>query len=166
MSYATVEEVVGVFASAKNLNAALKNFLKREVQGNAAVERLAKEFRAAAASGRTLALASFVGRYYPAQEVFFSAVARHAHPELFDATINGIYAAHAEEFNKTYSQSGESITVTDPAKFASIVQQVDGMIEAGVRGQGMTPNSFLRRAFLMGIFEPAVLKEVVAIRSA
>lgn len=163
MSHATVDEVVGVFSGAKNLNAALKSFLKREVQGNATVERFAKDFRAAASSGRAPVLSAFIQRHYPAHEVFLSAVVRYAYPELFDSTISAIYAAHAEEFNKTYSQDGESIKVSDRAKFAAIVQQVDGLIEAAVKGQGMTPNSFWRRAFLMGIFEPAVLKEILSL---
>jgi len=164
VSHATIDEVVGVFSGAKNLNAALKSFLKREAQGNAAVERFAKDFRAAVASGRPLALAAFIQRHYPAQEVFLSAVVRYAFPDLFDATINSVYTAHAEQFNSTYSQDGESIQVTDRARFDSIVQQVDGMIEAAVKAQGMTPNPFLRRAFLMGIFEPAVLREVLVAR--
>jgi hypothetical protein len=162
VSHALANEVIGVFSAAKNLNSAIKNFLKREVQNNESVERFAKDFRAAVASGRPPALAAFIERNYPAQEAFFAAVARYAYPDLFDPTIERIFSSYAEDFNTTYSQAGDSVTVADRPKFISIVKEVEGVIDAAVREQGMNPNPFLLRTFFMGIFEPAVLKEVLA----
>ncbi len=160
----TVEEIVQGFSGAKNLNAALKNFLKREAQADPSIERFAKDFRAAASAVRpaaaALAIQAFIKKNHPAKELYFAAVARYAYPELFEATIGSIHQEYAEEFNRTYQTTEQGINVVDRAKFQSIIKQVRARVEAALTGAGLPCNNFLTNSFFLGIFEANVLKEV------
>ena len=160
----TVEEIVQAFSGAKNLNAALKNFLKREAQADPSVERFAKDFRAALSAVRpaaaALSMQAFIKKNHPTKELYFAAVARYAYPELFEATIGSVHEEYAEEFNRTYQATDQGVNVTDRPKFQAIIKQVRKKVEAALVGAGLPCNNFLTNSFFLGIFEPNVLKEV------
>ena len=159
----TVEEVEAAFAEAKNLNSALKKFLKRESQGNASVERFAKDFREAVSSGSDPAIKLFIQRNFPKHETYFLALVRYAYPELFATTIAKIHEAHADEFNMSYEPLDDGIRVTDESKFSSVVKQVHIAIEAALKENGLPASNFMKKSFLLGIFEPKVVRRVLEI---
>lgn len=157
------EEVQSAFLAAKNTNAAVKTFLKREARVGDPSERFAKDFRAATASGREASVHAFVEKHYPKHEMYFLALARYAHSEFIGTTVEKIFEKFAEEFNGTYEKSGEGITITDPTKFKTITQEVLKVISDELSSAGLPVTNFMRKAALICIFEPDVLKEVLLV---
>ncbi len=159
----TIDEVETSFSSARNLNAALKSFLKREGSANPQVAAFAKDFRAAASSGKAPAIRAFVERHFPKREILFTGIARYAHPEVFEATVSKIVDTHAGKFNATYTSGEGAITVTDAASFRKIVKDVEKLIEDGLASAGLPATNFMKNAMLASVFEPAVLTEVLKV---
>jgi hypothetical protein len=139
-----VEEINGAFGAAKNLNSALKKFLRVEGTSSPQVNAFAKEMRGAVARGRPEVVRSFIEKNFPKREVYFLGVARYAHAELFEATIGEIFNSYA-------------------AAFARIVASVLEVIESKLAAATLPASNFLRNAFLISIFEPAVLAEVLKV---
>ncbi len=159
----TIEEVEQSFLKAKNLNSALKNFLKREGTANPQAAAFAKDFRAAAGSAKAPAMRAFLERNYPKREIFFVGIARYAHPELVESTVGKIIDTHAEAFNATYERGEGGVTVKDAATFKKIVKSVDELIGQGLASAEVPQSNFMRNALLASVFEPEVLAEVLKV---
>ena len=158
-----VEEVTAALTSAKNLNAALKSFLKREGTQTPQVAIFAKEFRGVVSSGRPEPVRLFIEQNYDKRPMYFLGVARYAYPELIEAVVGKIIEQHAETFNKTYARADQGITVTDSKGFASIVKNVAQMIDEGLTASGVPASNFMRNAIMASVFEPDVLTEVLKV---
>jgi hypothetical protein len=157
----TVSDVQEAFGSAKNLNAALKNFLKRESRSGEQVASFAKDFRAAVSTGRAAAINAFIEKNYPRKEVYFLGVARYAFPELVESCVGRIIDQHAEAFNKTYERLEQGISIKDAKKFASIVREVHEIVKGDLQIAELPVNGFLENALLSSVFEIDVLTEVM-----
>jgi hypothetical protein len=160
MQEATTEEVQLAFNTAKNLNAALKSFIKKEVRSGDPIERFAKDFRAAVATGRAHSVNLFIEKNYPKSEIYFLALARYAHPDFVSSVVEGVFEKYAEDFNTTYENLASGIRVTNTEKFATISQSVAQMIDDRLTSSGLPSGKFLKKATLHCIFEPGVLLEV------
>lgn len=157
----TVDEVDAAFRSAKNLNAALKTFLKREgTQGGPTIETFAKSFRTAAATGKADPIRRFIESNYPKKELHFMAVVRYAHPEVVDSLVQTIFEKHAEAFNSTYEKAAEGITVTDRKKFDLIIRDVQKILDDNLRKSDIEPTNFMKNSILASVFDTEVLPEV------
>lgn len=158
----SIDEVESAFRSAKNLNAALKTFLKREgTQGGPTIETFAKGFRNAASAGKPEPIRRFIEANYPKRELHFMAVVRYAHPDVVESIIQKIFEKHAETFNSTYEKTEDSINVTDRKKFDSIITDVFSMIESELKTNEIEATNFMRNAILASIFDTEVLPEVM-----
>ena len=157
----TVEEIEIAFSKAKNVNSALKGFLKREVGGNEAVARFVKDFKAVATSARPAVLKAFIEANFPKHIEAFSALARYAHPELFSSTVEKIITTYADRFNETYKKEGESVELVDAPKFSSIVKEVSAVVDQALTDAGMAGSNFMKLMIFSSVFEEAVLKEVL-----
>lgn len=157
----TVSDVQDAFANAKNLNAALKNFLKRESRSGEQVASFAKDFRAAVSTGRTTAINGFIEKNFPRKEVYFLGVARYAFPELVESCVGRIIDQHAEAFNKTYERLEQGISIKDAKTFGSIVREVRQMVKRDLQAAELPVNGFLENALLSSVFEIDVLTEVM-----
>ena len=162
----TIDEIEQGFCKAKNLNSALKGFLKREGSANPQAASFAKDFRAAAGSGKAPAIRAFVERNYPKREIFFVGLARYAHPELVESVVGRIIDTHADAFNATYDRGENGIKVTDAATFKKIVKEVDSIIEQGLKGAELPPSNFMKSVLLASVFEPDVLGEALKVLGA
>lgn len=159
----TPQELVEAFSAAKNLNAALKSFLKREGNNGGSVAAFAKEFRNAAGSGKVPALQLFVERNFPVKELYFIGAARYAFPELVESTVGKIIERYAEEFNATYSRDDQGVSVTDTKNFKRIVAEVRSMVEKELQAAELPKNNFMVNSLLATVFEVDVLAEVVKV---
>jgi hypothetical protein len=158
-----VEEVTVALTSAKNLNAALKSFLKREGTQTPQVATFAKEFRGVVTSGRPEPVRVFIEQNYEKRPMYFLGVARYAYPELIEAVVGKIIEQHAETFNTTYERADEGIKVTDAKAFGAIVKSVSQMIDEGLKASGAPTSNFMRNAIMASVFEPDVLTEVLKV---
>ncbi len=158
-----VEEVTVALTSAKNLNAALKSFLKREGTQTPQVATFAKEFRGVVTSGRPEPVRVFIEQNYEKRPMYFLGVARYAYPELIEAVVGKIIEQHAETFNSTYERAEQGIKVTDAKAFGAIVKSVSQMIDEGLKASGAPASNFMRNAIMASVFEPDVLTEVLKV---
>jgi len=158
-----VEEVTVALTSAKNLNAALKSFLKREGTQTPQVATFAKEFRGVVTSGRPEPVRVFIEQNYEKRPMYFLGVARYAYPELIEAVVGKIIEQHAETFNTTYERAEQGIKVTDAKAFGAIVKSVSQMIDEGLKASGAPTSNFMRNAIMASVFEPDVLTEVLKV---
>jgi len=156
----TVDEINEAFAAAKNSNAAIKTFLKKEVKAGSPVERFAKNFKAAVATGKPATLRAFIENSFPQQERCFLVCARYAHAEAIASIVEQIFDKHADEFNATYEKVEAGIEIKDKSKFAAIVKSVSSMLDAGLKAASLPPSNFLKNAVLLCVFDDEVLKEV------
>jgi|688.fasta_scaffold290233_2 hypothetical protein len=157
------DEVQSAFLAAKNTNAAVKTFLKREARVGDPSERFAKDFRNATSSGREESVQAFVEKHFPKYEMYFLALARYAHSEFISSTVEKIFEKFADEFNTTYEKTSEGVTVTNSAKFNQITQEVLKIITDELSSAGLPVTNFMKKAALICIFEPDVLKEVLLV---
>ncbi len=157
----TGSDVQEAFGRAKNLNAALKNFIKRESRSGDQVVTFAKEFRAAVGTGREIAVSAFIEKNYPKKEVYFLGVARYAFPELVESCVGRIIDKYAEAFNQTYERQEQGIAVKDAKTFCAIVREVHQMVKADIQAAELPVNGFLENALLSSVFEIDVLTEAM-----
>ncbi len=155
-----VEQAKDAFAAAKNLNAALKNCLKKEVQANPQFVAFTKSFRAAVATGRKEPVHFFVEKNFPDHELELLLIARYAHIEFISTNVEQIVLKYGEEFNATYEGGEKGITVKNKAKFASIVKEVSELVDVSLKKAGLPVSNFMKNSFFISIFEEDVLKEV------
>jgi hypothetical protein len=160
----TVEEIKESFAAARNLNAALKNLLKKESRATPAVASFAKEFRAAASSGKSAPSDLFIERNFEAKQFFFVGAARYAFPELVESTVGSIVSKYADDFNATYERQDDgSVNVTNSKRFKEIVQEVLTIIRKDLKAAELPDNNFMQTALLATVFELDVLNEVMKV---
>jgi hypothetical protein len=163
MLRSTVDEVKESFAAAKNLNAALKNLLKKEGSGTPQVVGFAKDFRNAVSSGKNGPRDFFIEKNYPAKELFFLGAVRYAFPELVEGVVGAIVNKYADDFNSTYQRNDDGIKVTDAAAFKKIVKEVHGIIKNDLKAAEVPNNNFMQSAILATVFEVDVLAEVMKV---
>lgn len=161
MTTITASEIIEVLSVAKNLNAALKNLMKREGGANPAVAVFAKEFRSKVGGGRLVGAEGFIDKcIQKGREGFFFGVARYAFSDVIDAAVEQIIEQYADDFNATYERSEQGISVADTARFQEIVSAVCELSTAALRTAEVPVNSYSKGVMLVTVFEPDVLEEV------
>ena len=165
MQEATLEEVQLAFNAAKNLNAALKTFIKREVRSGDPIERFAKDFRVAVGTGRATIVNSFIEKHYSKHEVYFLVLARYAFSDFISSVVEVIFEKYAQDFNATYENTKLGIRIINADKFASIATSVVKMVEESLVNSGLPQGNFLKKSTLLSIFEPDVFQEVAKVVS-
>ena len=159
----TVDEVTTALTSAKNLNSALKSFLKREGTQTPQVAVFAKEFRVVVSSGRPEPVRLFIEQNYDKRPMYFLGLARYAYADLVETIVGKIIEQYADTFNTTYERAEQGIKVTDAKTFAVIVQSASQMIDDGLATSGAPTSNFMRNAIMASVFEPDVLTEVLKV---
>ena len=161
----TPEDIVSIFDQAKNINAAVKKFLKNEVAGNAANEKFAKSARAALLSSVPDGKLTFIKNHLPDYEPHMLVLASYCHQEVIAATTSEVITKYADDFNKTYTPGEEKITVTDKATFKKIVLAVQDIVDASLKKANLSSSPFFKKVVFFNIFDRAVLEEVLPIVS-
>ena len=162
----TVEEVTSAMVGAKNLNSALKSFLKKEGTNAPQVVSFAKEFRGVVSSGRPEPIRLYIEQNYSRRSMLFLGLARYAYSDLIEQTVGKIIEKHADKFNETYERADQGIKVVDSKVFASIVKDVQGMIDADLSASDVSQTNFMRNAIMASVFEPDVLQEALKVIGA
>jgi hypothetical protein len=150
-------EVVQALGSAKNLNAALKTFLKKQGNSAKAMEPFVKELRSVVQTEKSEMLTTFVERNLPRKEQYFVALVPFAFPEAVNGIVEQVISKYADAFNATYEKGAEGVEVLDHEKFGEIVSTVMTEVDTGLRAAGLEPSNFLRNALVATIFEPDLL---------
>lgn len=160
LSY-TPEDVVASLRGAKNLNAAVKNFLKKDVGNDARIAQFAKELRAAFESPLKQRADLFIRQSLPQSEIPLIGVVRYCYVDGISAVVEQIAAQYAEEFGATYQQSVDGVEIKDRATFERIISEVVGGLGQRLEAQKLPASNFMKNAVLMFLFEADVLKHVI-----
>ena len=159
MFAAEIEEVLEVFRTARNTNAAIKKILKQEVKRGSPEERFFKDFRNAVMSPRAAeATEFFIRRHYPAGERYFMVIAGYVHDEAMVDISSRIIDQYAEEFNETYEQRDSDIEVRNSERFESLARAALEMI--GLGEHNLPQNAFMKNVLINRLFTPEVIKKL------
>jgi hypothetical protein len=161
-----VDEIDGALAAAKNLNAALKKFLRVEGTSSPQVNAFAKDFRGAVSRGRPEAVRGFIEKNFPKRELYFLGVVRYAHAEFFEGVLGDVFREYADRFNATYEKTSSGVKLSDEKEFSSIARAVLDMVSERIKAAELPESNFLKKAMLVSIFEQEVLAEVVKVLRA
>ncbi len=156
----TIADAVNCLKKANNLNAAVKHFLKREVRSGDPSEKFAKELREIIERDNSEATKRFFDKHIPRFERQLFAIGGYAHWDFIGALIERIGTKHADQFNATYAVNGESIEISDQAKFDSIAKLAISDVDHELANKGFPDSKFLKNVILSTLFEPAVLRAV------
>jgi hypothetical protein len=154
-------EIVEVLKSAKNLNAALKNLMKREGDNNPDVVAFAKDMRARISGAKWNGIEDFIQRSMERnRQGYFLGLARYAFADVIDPLVEEIIEQFADDFNATYERSEEGVTVVSPDRFREIVSQVSSMADNALKQADIPVNAYSRATMFATVFESDVLEEV------
>lgn len=168
-NYST-EDATQAYCHSKNLNSAIKKFLKEAGSQNPAALRLVKELREIVkrdtgkptqASTSTAKMQSFIERNFEGNRDLFLVLARSAYAAQTEEVIDRIIQRFAEQFNTTFNLEGENLQVKDTARFKELGSQALDTIYIMVKDKELAGAPFLAHAVAYSIFEPLVLKELL-----
>lgn len=152
------QNVVESLRNAKNLNAAVKNFLKREVGGDAKVGQFAKDLRSAFESRMTERADNFIAKALPSQEIPLLSIVRYAYAEGLAQIVESIANEHADNFAKTYAAKNDGIELVDKKNFEAILSKVVTSLGNLLTSHNIPNNNFMKNAVLLFLLEPEVFK--------
>lgn len=160
-------DVVSALKSCPNINAALKNLLKKDIQANKELARVVKDLRdICQAPKNEQRLEAFVDRHIKKYPHIFQAVVRYGHFDKIDAITAPAIEQHAEQFNATYQNQEQSITITDRKRFDSIASQVISDFRKQLTGQQLPSDDFMLSVLITTLFDPQVVPEIEALVQA
>jgi hypothetical protein len=162
----TSQDVCDAFASAPNLNSALKSFLKREVRRGDHTEKFIKNFRKAALTGKEASLKLFFESHLPAYQQHVLLLAGYANGEAINTIAGDIIDRYADEFNATYVEKEKSIDITKPAEFERITKDVMVLISEGLIGKELPDSMFMKLVVINTIFEDKVIEKLLPMITA
>ncbi|MCB0354300.1 MAG: hypothetical protein KDD64_12270 [Bdellovibrionales bacterium] len=160
MYHYELNEAADCLRSAKNINAALKSFLRHEVQKGDPSARFVKGLKSAATAPRKESLVEFLEKALPKYEPHLFLILRYAFQEEVEGILDQVITTHAEEFNKTYSSDGNTIEVVDRQGFEKIASHALSQISDQVNKSDLPKSNLMKNAVAFSLFERPVLREV------
>ena len=157
----TTQDAVTVLKKSENLNAALKNFLKTEIRNGDPAGRFVKDFRDLIDATDSSRLEGFLDRSRTKFETHIIGVGGYAHAELVREIVANIADKYAEEFNSTYTISGDKVDVKNQKRFDEIAKEAFAIIEKELASRGFDGSVFLKNVVLVSIFDRGVLTKIL-----
>jgi len=154
------KDLITAFQAAPNLNAALKGFLKSQVQKADQTSKFIKSFRASITSKSPGALESFIENSLPRFERHFFLIGRHALSAETESILDQVIEKYADDFNKTYQSQGSSISVNNRDEFNSIAKQALRDLDGGLEQSKLPNNNFMRNVLVYSLFDEQVMGEI------
>jgi hypothetical protein len=162
----TNAEIVETLRAAKNINAAVKKFLKAEGDANPRAARFAKSLRDAFASRSPVFGEKFIETYRADYEIEILALTKYAFADQIVAISSQVIEKYADVFNETYAVDGDKFSFTDEKKFKEIVLEVLAIVDGSLKALSIPQSAFTKNTLIYSIFDPIVAKEVVKIAKA
>jgi hypothetical protein len=166
LSEREVGEMCGLLLEAKNLNSAVKSYLKHETEKSEQEIRVLKALRKVLLPGQKKALENFLGLHAEKHAFALFVLLRHAYFQDLSPVVAQAIEGYAERFNATYEYQGEELRVLDATGFESIVKQVAGLLSENLATRGLADKQVLHRVFLHLLYEPLVIEKAAPIHLA
>lgn len=155
------EQLEQTLTSAKNINAALKSFLKHEAQKGDPAVKFVKALKANAQSKSPGALSEFISKNREKYEQHLFLIARYGHNEVIEPLLNKIITDYAERFNGCYSTNGGTqFQYTNEMLFKEIAKEVNKVTESHLTESELECNGFTKNTVFYSLFEPLVIEEL------
>ncbi len=162
----TREEIQHSFKSAPNINAALKNFMKQEIEKGDSAAKFVKALKTALQSKSPDALPELLDRALPKYETHTFVISRYAHNDCIEPLLAKIIEEYASDFNNCYQTDGASqIEISDKATFEKIARDVEKLTGQHLQESNLPENGFMKNSVFYSLFEPLVLQELKPIFS-
>ena len=156
-------DVLNVFKRSRNINAAVKNFLKKEVKNNPELERFAKNFRSAQTSGDDARALSFIEKYLEVEPRYFLALGGYAHVDFVTKVSEAVVTNHADAFNATYELTETEVEIKNKKEFERIAKAALAQIDGELKTYELADSPFMRSVVTNAIFDDRVLTHVEAL---
>ncbi len=153
----TVSHILDAFAKAKNLNASMKNFLKREVKRGDPAEKFTKDLRDVLLSDDVNRSEQFFAKHLPKYESHLFVAAGYAHYDLVNGLAASIVERYADDFNATYEVQDEKLTYKDRPNFEKLAKEAITLISAGLKPSGLDGSPFMLNVVFVSIFTREVI---------
>ena len=153
----TNEDIFVCLKKAPNINAAIKNFLKREIKKGDPAERFAKSLKAAFSSPNEEAAKKFIAESLPKFQNHIYSVACYAYYEIVSKMAETVVSEYADEFNATFEIQDGVLTYKDESKFKKISDNALGILKNGLKDAGFGDSPFMKNVALISkasIFKP------------
>lgn len=158
-----VHELRELLLRAKNLNSAVKSYLKNEVEKREEEIRFLKAVRKVALPTQRKQLERFLEQYGEEYTLSLFILVRHAYFSLLSPVVQRVIDEYAEQFNATYVTEGEDVRVTDEATFSNIIQAAAGMLDEALQQAGLGGSKMLHKVFVHLLYDGAVVKEAMPV---
>lgn len=155
------DQATDVFLAASNLNAALKSFLKREVQKGDPREKFVKSFRKIISSNNKEQIKSFLEQQIARDPSTVLGLAGYAHSDTVTGISQQIIDQYAEKFNECYETSESSATITDQANFDKILKKSAEHYKQSIKETSLPDNHFMSLVFVHSLFEDQLIEQVI-----
>lgn len=156
----TAQDAYTVLKKSTNINAAIKNFIKREIRKGDPGEKFAKNLRNVLISKNEQTALDFIDGALPQFTNHLVTIACYAFPEFINNLVEEIVEKYADDFNATFEVTEDRLGYKDKAKFESIAKEAIGIIREKIKAEGMGDSPFMRNVIYLSIFEPAVIVAV------
>jgi len=159
MNSATPHDIITALQGARNLNAAVKQCLKREVQKGTPAEKFLKQLKTFLVSERWDAAETFIEKKLETFEPYLQLLTQQAYAGAIDIISDKIIEIYAEKFNATYERKESGVEVQDSTLFQKIVREVDSSLDDELKHQDLPPSPYMKQVLYSAVFEEDVLKE-------
>jgi lipid II:glycine glycyltransferase (peptidoglycan interpeptide bridge formation enzyme) len=159
----TCKEAVEALECSKNINAALKKFLKQEIQNNDGSEKFVKLLKKALADGKSDRAERILENHLPEFEDYLFLMADFALPEITTQIAEQVVTKFAEQFNQSYEISDKTVTIKDQSTFERIAKEAVQEIDAQLSKEDIPGPAFMKNVLIYRIFDDVVIKEIAPV---
>ncbi len=148
---------------ATNINAAVKNFLKREVKKGDPSEKCAKTLKDIFGSQDQARSLDFVATSMPKFLNHLYSIACYAYFEPIGKLASSVVEKYADDFNATFEVQNNILAYKNEGEFKRISDEALSILRSGLKDMGFDDSPFMKNVTLLSIFERPVI-EVIAER--
>lgn len=153
----SAEDIAQSLKKAPNINAAIKNFLKREVKKGDPAEKFAKSLRSAISSPGDGVALKFVEDSLPKFQNHLYSVACYAYYEFVSELAGSVVEKYADDFNATFEINEGQLKYKDEGKFKTISDKALEILRKGLNDAGFGGSPFMKNVTMISIFERPVI---------
>jgi hypothetical protein len=162
-SPADLEELRTLILRSKNLNSAVKSYLKHEVEKQAKEIRFLKAIRKVSLPTQKKQLMHFLEQCTDEYAIALFILVRHAYFHVLSPVLEEVIREKAEVFNATYTSHGDEITIKDEKTFQSVVQEVSKMLDDALAKEGFGGSKMLHKIFMHLLYDAAVVEHATPV---
>ncbi len=145
---------------AKNLNAAIKKYLKTDALKGSSEEKFLKKLKSLQSLKNPDSFLNFIEKTEEDKLECLENLTRYAYSDLIDNLVEEIIEKHSEDFNKTYSAGVSEIKIEDEDSFVEIAKAVEKKIYTEIKNANIESADFMKDVISGSIYDGGILIEI------